>query len=183
MALEASMIAAISAITTTAAAAGQAYYAHEASEQSQKAERLRARQMRLDALRKQRETIRKAILAQSMATARGTAQGVGEGSSVIGGAFGQTMGTLGRDFAYTAASERIGEGIFSANAAMADAQGTASAFGQLGNFAQAGLRHSNDIAKLTQTLFAPSQSSPWSTTVTTADAEYRGTFGHDPHAI
>lgn len=156
MALEATTIAAITAITATAAAGGQAYYTSQASAASRRAERLREQQMRLDAMRRRRESIRQSMIANSVAASRGVAQGVGEGSSVLFGALGQTQGELGRQVSYTNESEAIGAGIFQANRDIASAQAASSMFQQAGNLSTSVLSNSQKISDIGQTLFGPS---------------------------
>jgi hypothetical protein len=148
-------IALIGTAVATAGSVGQAVYTQQASQASQRAERLRERQMRLDAMKRRRESIRQAQFASSVATARGEAQGVAAGSSVIGGAAAQTTGELGRQINYTNQSEDIGTGIFQANADIAGAQGMSSLFGAAGQFGTTVLGNAQKIYDIGQTLFAP----------------------------
>jgi hypothetical protein len=125
--------------------------------------------MQLDAERQRRETIRKAIVAQSLGSARAVAQGVGQGSSVIGGAYGQNWGQAGRDVNFTNQSESIGMSLFQANADLARAQGSAAAANAAGQFSTVLLNKAQDIYRIGQSLFGgsdvPAQSNPWITTV------------------
>jgi hypothetical protein len=143
----------IAAVGSVASAGGQAYFSHEASQASNRAEQLRKQQMQLEADRKRRETIRQAIVAQSLATARQTAQGVSQGSSVIGGAFGQIAGVEGRDINFTTQSEQIGSGIFAANADQTSASSYASLFQQTGNLSTALFTNAEKIGRIGTNLF------------------------------
>lgn len=82
----------------------------------QKAERLRERQMNLQAMRERRDVIRNAILARSTALATATSQGAtAPGSSALGGAYGQIAGDKGRQTVAINQNQEIGQGIFKAN--------------------------------------------------------------------
>lgn len=82
----------------------------------QKAEKLRERQMNLQAARERREAIRQSILARSTALAQTTAQGASApGSSALGGAYGQIGGDVGRNVLAINQNQKIGQGIFAAN--------------------------------------------------------------------
>jgi hypothetical protein len=81
-----------------------------------KAERLRERQMNLQAMRERREVVRQSILARSTALATTTAQGAAsQGSSALGGAYGQIGGEAGRQRVAINQNQEIGQGIFKAN--------------------------------------------------------------------
>lgn len=82
----------------------------------QKAEKLRERQMNLQAMRERRDVIRQSILARSTALAQTTAQGASAaGSSALGGAYGQIGGDAGRQTVAINQNQQIGQGIFKAN--------------------------------------------------------------------
>lgn len=82
----------------------------------QKAERLRERQMNLQAMRERRDVIRNAILARSTALAQTTAQGAAApGSSALGGAYGQISGDKNRQTVAINQNQEIGQKIFAAN--------------------------------------------------------------------
>lgn len=82
----------------------------------QKAERLRERQMNLQAMRERREVVRNAILARATALATTTAQGASAtGSSALMGAYGQISGDRGRQTVAINQNQEIGAGIFKAN--------------------------------------------------------------------
>jgi hypothetical protein len=82
----------------------------------QRAEKLRERQMNLQAMRERRDVIRNSILARSTALAQTTAQGAAAaGSSALGGAYGQIGGDRGRQTVAINQNQEIGAGIFKAN--------------------------------------------------------------------
>jgi len=82
----------------------------------QKAERLREQQMNLQAMRERRDVIRQSILARSTALATTTAQGAAhQGSSALGGAYGQISGDKNRQTVAINQNQEIGQGIFAAN--------------------------------------------------------------------
>lgn len=79
-----------------------------------KAEKLRERQMNLQAMRERRETIRKASYARATALSNATSQGA-EKSSGLGGGYGQISGEAGRNIVAINQNQEIGKGIFKAN--------------------------------------------------------------------
>jgi hypothetical protein len=82
----------------------------------QRAERLRERQMNLQAMRERREVVRNSILARATALATTSAQGASApGSSALGGAYGQIGGDRGRQTLAINQNQEIGQGIFKAN--------------------------------------------------------------------
>ena len=82
----------------------------------QRAERLRERQMNLQAMRERREVVRNSILARATALATTTAQGASApGSSALGGAYGQIGGDAGRQTLAINQNQEIGKRIFAAN--------------------------------------------------------------------
>ena len=98
-----------------------------AAKAAEKAEKLRERQMNLDAQRQKRKIIRESIMQRSIAVANATNQGAGDSSGLEGG-IAQVTGEAASGLAYTGKSQQIGAGIFQANADAAKAQGRA-AFG------------------------------------------------------
>jgi hypothetical protein len=97
----------------------------------QRAERLRERQMNLQAQRERRDTIRQAMVARATSLATATAQGASAaGSSALGGAYGQIQGEAGRQVLAINQNQEIGQGIFAANRAYSRASLT-TGFGQL----------------------------------------------------
>lgn len=117
---------AIAAIGTGVAVKGQM----DVAEATQDAEKLRKKQMNLDAMRRRREIARQAILARSQALSNATAQGAGEGSGLQGG-YGQISGEAGRATLETNQSQTIGSGIFDANARAAKGEGITAIGGGL----------------------------------------------------
>jgi hypothetical protein len=116
---------AAAAITAVSAVAG-GYMQYKAQKDQtkalQKAEKLRERQMNLQAMRERRETVRTAMQARSMALATTTAQGAAsQGTSALGGAYGQIQGEAGRQILAINQNQEIGRGIFKANRQYSDA--------------------------------------------------------------
>jgi len=125
---------AAAAVTAVASVAGS-YLQYKGQQQQtaalQKAERLRERQMNLQAQRERRDTIRQAMAARATALATATSQGASAaGSSALGGAYGQIQGEANRQTLAINQNQQIGKGIFAANRAYS--QGTlTSGFGSM----------------------------------------------------
>ena len=125
---------AAAAVTAVASIAG-GYLQYKGQQQQtaalQKAERLRERQMNLQAQRERRDAIRQAMAARATALATATSQGASAaGSSALGGAYGQIQGEAGRQVLAVNQNQEIGKGIFKANRAYS--QGTlTSGFGSM----------------------------------------------------
>jgi hypothetical protein len=110
---------AAAAITAVASIAG-GYLQYKGQQQQtaalQKAERLRERQMNLQAQRERRDAIRQAMAARATALATATSQGASAaGSSALGGAYGQITGEANRQILAINQNQEIGAGIFKAN--------------------------------------------------------------------
>ena len=110
---------AAAAITAVASIAGGYLQYKGQKEQTaalQKAERLRERQMNLQAQRERRDAIRQAMAARATALATATSQGASApGSSALGGAYGQITGEANRQVLAINQNQEIGAGIFKAN--------------------------------------------------------------------
>jgi hypothetical protein len=125
---------AAAAVTAVASVAGS-YLQYKGQQQQtaalQKAERLRERQMNLQAQRERRDAIRQAMAARATALATATTQGASSaGSSALGGAYGQIQGEANRQTLAINQNQQIGKGIFAANRAYS--QGTLmSGFGSM----------------------------------------------------
>ena len=139
--------------TQAASAVGQFGASQRATAASLRAERSREEQMRAESMRRQRESIRQSLIANSLARSRNVNQGAGLGSSTLFGAYGQTQGEMGRQLAYTAENERIGGDIFSANRDLARAQGDVQTFQGLGKFGEALTTQAMPLAKIGSSLF------------------------------
>lgn len=117
---------AAAAVTAVASIAGGYLQYKGQKEQTaalQRAERLRERQMNLQAQRERRDAIRQAMAARATALATATTQGASAaGSSALGGAYGQIQGEAGRQVLAVNQNQEIGKGIFKANRAYS--QGT-----------------------------------------------------------
>lgn len=129
MAAVTTVIAAIGLGVAAVGAGVQAYGTMQQSEASQKAEKLRNRQMNLDAQRKRREAIRQMILNQAQAKSNAAVQGVAQGDSAVQGAIGQQANSAAQNTTAINQSQQIGQGIFNANKDYAGGQVT-SAWGQ-----------------------------------------------------
>jgi hypothetical protein len=110
---------AAAAVTAVASIAG-GYLQYKGQQQQtaalQKAERLRERQMNLQAQRERRDAIRQAMAARATALATATSQGASApGSSALGGAYGQITGEANRQVLAINQNQEIGAGIFKAN--------------------------------------------------------------------
>lgn len=114
------MAAAIgAAISVGATLAGSAIQMNAMQKQTaalKDAERLREKQMTLQAQRERREAIRQASVARATALAATTNQGASApGSSALGGAYGQIEGQKNRQTLAINQNLAIGQGIFAAN--------------------------------------------------------------------
>lgn len=104
------MAAALNIVGTVVGFIGQ----RKAAKAAKKADRLRERQMNLEAMRKKRELIREGIVARATAVSNATNQGAGEGSGLAGG-LAQITGAQNRNTTAVSQDLSIGGGIFSAN--------------------------------------------------------------------
>jgi hypothetical protein len=95
---------------------------------SERAEKLRKRQMNLEAMRKKREIIREGVMARAQALSAATAQGGAEGSGLAGG-YGQITGQVNRNMLATNQDQQLGNRMFKANAQYAQG-GMISSVGQ-----------------------------------------------------
>lgn len=95
---------------------------------SERAEKLRKRQMNLDAMRKKRELIREGVMARAQALSAATAQGAGEGSGLAGG-IAQVTGQVNRNVQATNQDQQLGNKMFRANQSYAQG-GMISSVGQ-----------------------------------------------------
>lgn len=112
------MAAAVTAIGGILGAVGQMKMAKA----SAKAEKLRQRQMNLEAMRKKREIVREGVRARSEALSNATAQGGAEGTGLQGG-LAQVTGQVNRNILATEQDRIIGNKIFKANQQYAKAGG------------------------------------------------------------
>lgn len=166
------------------AAKEQSDYRKEATAASQRAEALRAEQMRLEGIRKQRELIRQTQVARATALSRSVNQGAGASetaaSSSLFGAFGQIQGAYGRASNAEFQNQTIGAGIFQANADLAAAQGSIATYEGLGKLGTTLTMQSDTIGKIGGSLF-PSSSGNWSTTVNDERNMFPGGVGAFPY--
>ena len=114
-------VMAIGAVTT-------AFGQFKQSRVAEKQEKMRKRQMNLEAARRQRDIIREGIRARAVATSNATAQGAGEGSGLQGGLAQVTSNTT-RNLSAVRQDQQIGNKMF--NLAGNYAQwGTVASIGQ-----------------------------------------------------
>lgn len=112
------MAAGLTAIGSILGAVG----AMKQAKASAKAEKLRQRQMNLEAMRKKREIVREGVRARSEALSTATAQGAAEGSGLQGG-IAQITNQVGRNTQANEQDRTIGNKIFKANQQYANAGG------------------------------------------------------------
>ena len=145
--------AVVGATVSATGAAGQARAQRAASAASRRAEAARLRQMNLETQRKQRSIYREQMRARSVALANTTNQGASaEGSSALPGGIGQISGEAGRQSLALAENQAIGSEIFSANAAMASAQGDAATWQGVGSIGQNIFANAERIGRIGNTM-------------------------------
>lgn len=111
---------------------------------AEKAEKIRKRQMNLEAVRQKREIIRQGIRARAEALSTATAQGGAESSGLQGG-YGQIAGQQNRALLANEQDRRLGNKMFNANADYAKwggigaiGSGITSIGGQFADYAKSG---------------------------------------------
>lgn len=143
----------IGATTSAVGSVGQAKAQKRVAASSRRAEAARLRQMNLETQRKQRGIFREQMRARSVALANTTNQGASaEGSSALPGGFGQISGEGGRQSLALAENQAIGSEIFSANAAMASAQGDAATWQGVSSIGQNIFANSQAIGRIGNTM-------------------------------
>jgi hypothetical protein len=151
-------ITAIALALTAAGTAYGAYNQHEAAGASKKAENLREEQMKLDAERQRRKQIRDMLAARATALSN-VSNNAGSGgldSSAFGGAQGQITNVFGNNQNDLSQSVRIGQGIFQANAAQAEAQGQAAIGGAIASMGKDLFAAGPKLNNIGQTIFGGS---------------------------
>lgn len=127
MAALTTIIAGIGLAVGAAGTVAQVSAANKQADAAERAERLREKQMNLEAMRSRRAAIRNSLRARSLALTSATAQGAQFGSGLPGG-FGQIGQQTGENITGINQGQEIGAGIFDANADYASA-GALAAFG------------------------------------------------------
>lgn len=135
MAIASSIILGLSLAAAAIGTGVSVYGSVQANNASKRAEKLREKQMNLEATRRQREIIRQRQVANSQALAVATAQGAAQGTGLQGG-YGAVAGATGRQAVSTSQNTQIGSGIFQANAAADNAQSISAAGGGLSSLGQ-----------------------------------------------
>ena len=103
----------------------QMYGQNEAAKASERAEKRRKEQLAVDSARARRKEIQKAIVSRAQ-VANAAAQTGTSVSSGAGGGYAQIASQAGSARQYIGQSEKVSEGLFSANAAIARGQSIAS---------------------------------------------------------
>lgn len=109
-------------VVAGAGAATQYVGQQQQTEASKRAEAARSAEMELESQRKQRDILRKSLIARSTALVNTTAQGAQEGSA-LPGAYAQIGSQTNQELGASRENLDIGRTIFSANADLAEAQG------------------------------------------------------------
>jgi len=146
------------AAAVAATVAGTAYtviQGQRVAKASKRAEQLRQQQLEAETRRRRREAFRQAQIARARATANTaaqlgtTAQQTGSAIAGQGGITGQldrTVGALGSNL-------QIGQGLFQANAQIAQAQGQQALGQAVSGFGSFLINNQSTIGRLNQTLF------------------------------
>jgi hypothetical protein len=148
MAAISTIIAGIGLGIAAAGAGIQAYGTMQQSEASQKAERLRNRQMNLEATRRRRQIIREMIINQAQGRANAANQGATGGDSAVLGAQAQQTNSAAQNTLATNQSQQIGQGIFNANAQYAQGQVTSSWGGNISSVGGSIMKNAGTIARV-----------------------------------
>ena len=141
--------------TQGVSAVQQAGYRKDQTAASRRAEALREQQAELEAARRNREAFRKQMVANALSTTRSVSQGGSLENSALGGAFGQAAGTTGRDVLFNEQSLEIGQGLFRANADIAEAQGNIATWEGVGKLGSSLVTNSQMIGQIGTTMFGP----------------------------
>lgn len=120
-------IAGVAALLSLAGTGMQVFGAMKQAEAAKDAEKMRRRQMNLEAARAKREQIRRAQVARASAVANAVTQGA-ENSSALEGGKAQIANEAGRNMVAIEQDRKLGANIFKANERYAEA-GKLSALG------------------------------------------------------
>lgn len=148
MALVSTIIAGIGLGIAAIGAVNQYDAAKDAAKASEKAEKLRKRQMNLDAARRRRQVIREMLIARATSRANAAGQGVQGGDSAVIGGMQQATASAGMNTLAINQSQSIGQGIFSANADYAAAQGRQATGEAISGFGMSVAKNSATIARV-----------------------------------
>lgn len=139
-----------------AGALKQADAAKDVARGQQEAERIRQRQMAVQADRERRQSIRAAMQARAGAMVGATAQGAQAGSGIAGGV-GQIVSDAGRQVADTNINEGLGNLMFAANNLISRGQMQANIGQAIGGFGATILSNSAAIGRVGNSLFGGGQ--------------------------
>lgn len=113
-------VAGVAALLSLAGTGMQVFGQMKAAEAAKKAEKMRMKQMNLEAARAKREQIRRAQVASAKATSAAVTQGAMFSSALAGGKA-QIANEAGRNMVAIEQDRKIGQNIFKANMDAADA--------------------------------------------------------------
>lgn len=105
----------------------------KAAKAEKKIEKLRERQMNLEAMRKKRENYRQSLIQKAEVTSSAVDQGAGESSALAGGIAGIT-GQVGRNNLAVEQDRQIGTSIFRQNEKVAKGRGIVAIGEGIGSF-------------------------------------------------
>lgn len=121
MAALSSLILGASALAGLAGTGVAAYGSYKANQGAERAEEVRNKQMKLQADRDRRASIRQAVIARSQATSNATSQGAGEATGLKGG-LAQIGAVDARNQRDIGSGVQLGEAMFSANRQISSGQ-------------------------------------------------------------
>lgn len=113
-------IAGVAALLSLAGTGMQVFGAMKQADAAKDAEKMRRRQMNLEAVRAKREQIRRSQVARASAVANAVTQGA-ENSSALEGGKAQIANEAGRNMVAIEQDRRLGNNIFKANERYAEA--------------------------------------------------------------
>ncbi len=113
-------VAGVAALLSLAGTGMQVFGQMQQAEAAKKAEKMRMKQMNLEAARAKREQIRRAQVASAKATASAVTQGA-QFSSALAGGKAQIQNEAGRNMVAIEQDRKLGNNIFKANMDYADA--------------------------------------------------------------
>lgn len=141
------MIAGVAGLLSIAGTGLQVWGQMKQAEAAKRAEKLRMRQMDLEASRARREQIRRAQVARAQATASAVTQGA-QFSSALAGGQAQVQNEAGRNIVAVNQDQGIGNAIFKANQAYAKGGMITAIGGGVSNLAGAFSSNSGTMTKL-----------------------------------
>lgn len=147
---------AVAGLSLSAASAGSQYYQQsKAADAQREQEKLREKQMNLEADRQRREIIRRTQISQATGInlLGGSGASVDGATSALSGIIGQNTGNQGYSLNAVEQNTDIGTALFASNATESQANSTASLFANIGNFGNTLADNNSQIGRLGATLF------------------------------